>query len=242
MVRLRFSLPHLMRLARDRGLPLRSVDEGYLVHCQMGELFGDLTPKPFAAVGHEGRCVDVVAYSAATADTLKAHADAYADPTIHATCDWSRFDSKPMPGEWREGARVGFSVRVCPVVRTGTARATHRKGPEIDAFLAICESAGDHGVGREEVYREWLSAQMSHRGVRIISAAMCGFDLTHIVRRTHDISRKSRVSERPDVTFQGEVEITDARGFDELLRRGVGRHRSFGFGMLLLRPARSTAC
>jgi CRISPR system Cascade subunit CasE len=38
------------------------------------------------------------------------------------------------------------------------------------------------------------------------------------------------------VSFRGEFNITDRDGFDQLLRRGIGRHRAFGFGMLLLSP------
>jgi len=30
--------------------------------------------------------------------------------------------------------------------------------------------------------------------------------------------------------------VRDPTGFAALLARGVGRHRAFGFGMLLLRP------
>ena len=44
-------------------------------------------------------------------------------------------------------------------------------------------------------------------------------------------------SRRPDVTFRGTLQVTDPDRFHALLARGVGRHRAFGFGMLLLRPA-----
>jgi len=33
------------------------------------------------------------------------------------------------------------------------------------------------------------------------------------------------------------VEVSDSEAFHEKLRSGVGRHRSFGYGMLLLKPA-----
>ena len=39
----------------------------------------------------------------------------------------------------------------------------------------------------------------------------------------------------------GELEVGDSERFLHLLARGVGRHRTFGFGMLLLRPASSGA-
>jgi CRISPR system Cascade subunit CasE len=40
----------------------------------------------------------------------------------------------------------------------------------------------------------------------------------------------------PDVILAGELTVADAEGFLALLARGVGRHRAFGFGMLLLSP------
>jgi CRISPR system Cascade subunit CasE len=36
----------------------------------------------------------------------------------------------------------------------------------------------------------------------------------------------------------GELTINDADAFARLLAGGVGRHAAYGFGMLLLRPAR----
>ena len=41
--------------------------------------------------------------------------------------------------------------------------------------------------------------------------------------------------ERPNVVLEGTLRVTDADTFRALLARGVGRHRAFGFGMLLLR-------
>ena len=42
---------------------------------------------------------------------------------------------------------------------------------------------------------------------------------------------------RREAVFEGTLEVRDAALFQGLLARGVGRHRAFGFGMLLLRPA-----
>ena len=39
--------------------------------------------------------------------------------------------------------------------------------------------------------------------------------------------------------MRGILTITDAAAFSNLLARGVGRHRAYGYGMLLLRPARA---
>ena len=44
-------------------------------------------------------------------------------------------------------------------------------------------------------------------------------------------------SGRPEVVLGGRFTITDPDTFTALLTRGIGRHRAFGFGMILLKPA-----
>jgi CRISPR system Cascade subunit CasE len=41
----------------------------------------------------------------------------------------------------------------------------------------------------------------------------------------------------PDAVLAGHLRVLDTSAFAELVARGVGRHRSFGFGLLQLRPA-----
>jgi CRISPR system Cascade subunit CasE len=39
--------------------------------------------------------------------------------------------------------------------------------------------------------------------------------------------------------FSGQLQVNDGDAFARLVTSGIGRHRSFGFGMLLLRPVQS---
>jgi len=95
-------------------------------------------------------------------------------------------------------------------------------------------------VDRAEVYLDWLAAEFDRRG----GAALCNAHVstmkrTMLVRRTSreaDSGRASRAIDGPDVTFTGTLEIIDSDAFTALLARGLGRHRAFGFGMLLLAP------
>ncbi len=239
MIRLQLSLPRLIELGRRQRLPIRDVDTGYLVHCYHGELFGDLQLRPFSVAGEHGRSLDILAYTPHTATELKRHADNFADPWIHEGCEWSHFAQKQMPLEWPAGTHLGFSTRVCPIVRTGRETEFARKGAELDVYLSRAfSSAGDVDSGREEVYRDWLVEQVSRiGGVAITGVRMMSFRLAKVVRRSHGPDRTSSVSERPDVTMVGELVVEDSAGFLRLLRRGIGRHRAFGFGMVLLRPA-----
>ena len=238
MLRMLLSTPSLMELGRRRHLPLRATDVGYLVHCFLGELFGDNAPGPFCVGGSHSRLMEIVAYGDRSVDELRRHADAFAEPSVHVGCDWERFDQKRMPSDWPTDTRLGFRVRVCPVVRTANDSAQRRKGAEVDAFLARCSGAGEgETVDRETTYRDWLKNQIHrHAGANLLRVGVESFKLDRIVRRSHGSTRKSVVGQRPDVTMAGVVQVVDSDQFTALLRRGIGRHRAFGFGMVLLRP------
>ena len=70
---------------------------------------------------------------------------------------------------------------------------------------------------------------------------MTRYRLLGVLRRTQADGapgggRQPRVTMGPDVVMQGRLRVSDPQAFAQLLARGVGRHRAFGFGMLLLRP------
>jgi CRISPR system Cascade subunit CasE len=58
-----------------------------------------------------------------------------------------------------------------------------------------------------------------------------------LLRRTHGNHRTTKRLERPDVRFEGDLTVRDAERFHEWLAHGIGRHRAFGFGALMLAPA-----
>jgi CRISPR system Cascade subunit CasE len=245
----------LFTFARKQGLALHDTDLGYLVHAWQAAVFGDEAPAPFAlgddprrpALRDEARSpadlrrLTVLGYSARDDAALRTHVDAFClDPQARAACDWQTFASKPMPDVWVVGRRLGFVVRVCPVVRGSRGGGRRDEGAEVDAFLAACDgAAADAGLRREPVYREWLGRQFEARGARLVHAELSRFALARLARRNHGEGRRL-VLTRPDATLLGEIEVTDPAQFRALLARGVGRHRAFGFGMLLLRPARSS--
>ncbi|MGC3997674.1 MAG: type I-E CRISPR-associated protein Cas6/Cse3/CasE [Anaeromyxobacter sp.] len=142
-----------------------------------------------------------------------------------------------MPSQWESGRRFGFEVRACPIVRMSSEGPKWRKGAEVDAFLARCWKAEGQPVEREAVYREWLARELDRRtGARLVSVEVEAFKRERVVRRDHAPERRASTSERPDVLFRGVLEVADGINFSALLARGVGRHRGFGFGMVLLRP------
>jgi len=260
MIQLHLDPRRLVQLGKMMRLPLRSTDTNYLVHCALGELFGDEAPKPFFVdddprpveeTGSRDRFLRVLGYAATSAETLEEEAKLCPNPTVHAMCDWDRFAGKEMPEQLPQGRRLGFDLRCCPVVRKGSAGEgmnaegkvrSWREGQELDAFLSAAWEAGPEAdIDRESAYVDWLKRQFDVRGgAHIESAGVERFSIERMTRRTQPNGEDKRTAttiKRPDVTLRGVLEITDPDGFQHLLESGVGRHKSFGFGMLKIRRA-----
>jgi len=253
MVQLSLDAKGLTTLGKMLHLPLDRTDTGYLVHCALGELFGDDAPQPFAIENEvqNGRQVRVLGYTAADADTLQSHAQLDASPTVYEICDWDRFAAKPMPETFPEGMALQFELRACPVVRKASAgegvnqngdTRTWEEGDELDAFLAEAWTRPEEeDLSREQVYRDWLTRQFEIRGgAEPQSIGIDRFSIERMTRRTHDNGngdRKPDTIKRPDVTLTGRLTVTDSDAFLNLLRSGIGRHKSFGYGMLKVRRA-----
>lgn len=234
----------LVKIAERRGIPLRALDDGYLAHCLLTELWQKHAPAPFHLKGaplreggSRGRgVIDVWGYTGASADTLAAHARDFGDPALLEAIDGgpSSIAGKEMP-RFETGRRVGFLLRACPVVRTKSPRDAGRSR-EVDAFIAACAKHEGETVERERVYVDWLRERLKDKGVAIERLALAGFSRERLVRRTHGDQRVAKALERPDVRFEGDLRVEDADAFTALLRRGVGRHRAFGFGMIVVVP------
>ena len=225
--------------ARDfqRWMGMRRLqDPDHGMHCLLTECFGrDLAPRPFRAIFPRGGSHGCLyGYGSAGADDLREAVGAYADPLQCRIIPPHSIDSKPMPAEWTAGRRLGFEVRMRPIVRR-TDKADTRPGKEWDAFQLEAEQhpKGEMTRSREEVYTDWLRKQFESRGGAALESAMlASFQRTRAVRRL-----RGTYSEGPDALMRGTLEITDGPAFAKLLAGGVGRHRAYGYGMLLLRPA-----
>jgi CRISPR system Cascade subunit CasE len=239
------------RLARESiGLPPTQNDLGFLVHQTLAGLFGEAAVQPFRILDEMARRVPVLGYTRRQESDLRAHASTFADPAHYAACAWDRFESKPMP-DLVAGRRLGFELRACPVVRLGAAREVDGKngatlrypaGSEVDSweharFLAIPAPTGAD-IDRKDAYAAWLRERLNG-AAEIGAIRLDGFRRLRLVRRDHGSPRRSKILERPEALLRGDLEVRDGGAFRSLLARGVGRHRAFGFGMLLLRPPTS---
>ncbi len=240
MVQLVIDGRDLQRSAQRQRLPERSNDTGYLLHGHLNALFGDLLPQPFHSIPLRGD-VEVLGYSHGDEAALRQQADTFAEPLVRDSV--KRLASKAMPSSWRPGQRLGFEVRVCPVVRLSSAAGTFKAGSEVDAFLAACLRQGkDVEVDRYEVYRQWLERRFDG-AARLLQMEIKQLGRSQLYRRHQGRQgpgkgRRGRRVEHPEALLQGELEVLDTATFHQLLARGIGRHKAFGFGMLRLRPPR----
>jgi CRISPR system Cascade subunit CasE len=236
LLELPLSLRALNHWAGGRGL---GSDEGTALHHLLGETFGPAALQPFRLmVAPRAQNGTLYAYADADADTLGQQARASLTPAHAAVIDLDRLRSLPRPTTaWTTGQRLGFDLRLRPVVRlasdlTGSddrgEPVSLRQGAEVDVFLATV--LRDRPATREAAYLDWLAA-------RLAPAALLDPAATRLAsfQRTR-VQRNGRGIEGPDAVVHGTLTIINPAAFADLLGRGVGRHRSYGYGMLLLRP------
>ena len=214
-------------------------DLGYALHALLNAAFGEHAPQPFRYLDAEQ---GLLAYTSLSAAEL-AQCAALADLDVAAalglcqTLHHAGLSARPFPTQWASGYMLGFEVRVRPIIREG------KTGRERDAFLSAVEKAGGSELNRSEVYVQWLRELLVRQGgAELVDAIVTRYQLLGVTRKTQkgrpDDARHSRVVSGPDVVLTGQLRVADPQAFAQLLAGGVGRHRAFGFGLLLLRSAK----
>lgn len=249
MIRLDPDLARVSRWGAAQGVARSGVDDGYLWHALLKAAFGDLAPKPFRLIepqGGIGRAY-LVGYTHADAAALRAHAEAFADPAVAEAVGLASLAGKAMPDAFTPGTRLGFEVRLRPTVRQ-TRDGDRTRKREIDVFLqAASRDPTGPKPDRLAVYADWLVTQLG-AGARLDGVRLEAQRRARILRRsqpaddgTRRLDAHGRQGGGPDIVLSGALVIEDALAFAGLLARGIGRHRAFGFGMLLLKPAASAS-
>jgi CRISPR system Cascade subunit CasE len=231
MIQIMPDLARLMRWATDqRLLPDRGeADLGYVLHAVLTAAFADLAPKPFALLRNPRRPAMLLGYTGHSGAALRSQAAAFAMPELCDLLGIERLAEKTMPDLFTAGQRLGFELRVRPMVRTDRD-GDRNSSLEKDAFLLSPPESS-----RGEVYATWLANHLQAGGAHPQKLVLDGFQLSRIQRRGAD--RSLRPIQGPDASFSGVLEVSDPAAFAAMLARGIGRHRAFGFGMLLLQPA-----
>jgi CRISPR system Cascade subunit CasE len=216
-----------------------SGDLGYALHGLLRAAFGERAPRAFRYLDAEQ---GLLAYTELSPIELQQAAalappDAAAALGLGATQTHTGLSVRPFPSTWPAGHVLGFEVRVRPIIREG------KTGRERDVFLAAADKSADAMLDRGEVYGQWLRDNLARQGgAELLNVSLERFCLLDVMRKTQKVgareSRSNRAVNGPDAVLKGHLLVTDSLAFAELVARGVGRHRAFGFGLLLLRPAR----
>lgn len=238
----------LYEWARQSGMSIE--DQDYLIHAALRATFGAYGPQPFMVVDNPQvgpHVLTILGYSQSNKDALLGQRAMTAPPMLAEALPGKHIACKKMPEKWPSDKVLGFSVRCCPIVRKSG-------GGEKDAFLAACDHAEtDKDLSRDPVYLDWLAREMGrNHAAEIENATMQSFRFIRPVRKKNQGLRPAKLSgktfdpgqkspfvpkgSRPDVTFKGILRIADSEAFSKLMARGLGRHRAFGFGMILLSP------
>lgn len=223
--------------ARHRLLD-RSGDLGYAFHGLLQAALGAAAPTVYRYLDADQ---GLLAYTRAGPEELMQAAalappDAAAALGLGATQSRGGLNVRPFPTTWRSGQVLGFECRVRPVIREA------KTGHERDAFLAAVQKSENADLERAQVYASWLIDHFARQtGAEILDVQMTSFKLLDVMRRTQKTAdgggeRRPRSVGGPDVVLTGHLRVTEPDGFTALIGRGIGRHRAFGFGMLLLKP------
>ena len=244
LVRLRPNIERLTQWAIKKNyLPNRhSTDLGYALHAALKASLGDTAPKPFVLRnetrnGHSSH--EILGYVHANPEMDMARLSSPITPETEML-RVSSMEIREMPNTWPLGTRLAFEVRIRPVVRarrSGRFGATH----EVDAAVWATEQAarqqGQTPPGREDVYAMWLKTRIENHGVDLLASEVIGIRRTRVRRRPMiGTERQARDSEGPDVLMRGKIRITNGEKFTQSLTGGIGRHKGFGFGCMLLAP------
>jgi CRISPR system Cascade subunit CasE len=206
-------------------------DPDRAAHCLIYETFGaERAPKPFLMKMEKTNPLEnwaVLAYTVLEETELRAIAKRNQKLAIESVMPPEAIRTTTVPDRWRPGTKLRFSVRVRPTQR-GKWKEKGRPA-ERDIYLER-----DEETSRGELYCQWVAEIMERQGGASPAAetlAMNQFTIRRIRRQ-----KTSGYTLGPDATISGALEVRDSERFSELLATGIGRHRAYGYGMMLLQP------
>lgn len=233
LIHLRPNLNRLLPWAQRQGLvPDRGQgDLGYAFHAALKGAFGESAPQPFSYRAGQGLLAYTTKAEAMRSAVTMATPEVADMLGLDVTAQSPGLLIRPFPQSWKVGQLLSFEVRVRPVVR--------KDDKELDAFLSAVQRMPDAVLSREAVYADWLKRQFQNV-TDLHEVRMTEFTLSTVVRRAAahaEGNRPKRPVQGPAAVFTGVLQVRDSDAFAALVSRGIGRHRAFGFGMLLLKPA-----
>jgi CRISPR system Cascade subunit CasE len=238
LLRLQPNARALAAWAASTGQRALLADMGYALHAACKAVLGVAAPKPFYLRTRNG-LQELIGYTSATAEEVhRAVQLSLGTSDAAAALGAESLVVKAMPNNWRAGERFSFETRVAPVLRSRAQELG--RYVEVDAAYHP-QCCGDKPGDRQAAYQQWMQTELARAGAaELLTMRTHAFALTHMSRRQQRQPDGQRHVVRglvPDLCVRGELRVQDPAAFHALLARGLGRHRSFGFGCLLLAPA-----
>lgn len=222
LMQARIDLPSLNTWMGERGLE----DTGHALHCLLTETLGATAPSHFRLMTRRHHdAATLYGYCRHDADELRRRHQAFASPAQDHAMPAAGIQTKVMPTEWPEGTDIAFELRCRPL------RQHHTK--ELDAYRWLKEKQPDADVSRVDAYVGWLEDQFERRGTAVLKHA----SLEQYQQSQTWTSPNHATPFLPETVMRGVITITDGKNFTKTVATGLGRHRAYGFGMLLIKPA-----
>lgn len=238
LIQLKPDLLQLRRWLAQTQQAALAADPGYALHACAKAVLGSLAPKPFVLLQRSSEPALLLGYVAAEHPAVERAASlSLADPLAAAALGLNERQLRTLPNDWRPGERLRFSLRAVPMVRSRSQPdgGLHEVDAARHSLFATAETP------REQAYQAWLARELARDGAaELLGCDLRSFSLQQGVRRHARVEgrgRQPRGAWLPDAQFNGLLAIRSPEAFQALLTRGVGRHRAFGFGCLLLAPA-----
>ena len=244
LVHARLRMTALYQWAAERSISdRRGLDTGNALHILLAGMFGKGLIQPFRLMtAGRNPLSTLYGYSREPAEVLRERAHESATPDGLHVLETETIRTKEMPETWAAGKRIGYDTRIRPVRRWKAAKGDNenekQRSMEIDAYdMARADARGANGNGDrstgptpEGTYKAWLEERFN-KSATLESCRMALY-IEEGGRRG-----RQRVPRGPTAVLQGTLVIQDGNEFARRLQEGVGRHRAYGFGMLLVRPA-----
>lgn len=228
----------LIRWASRNHGNKRQLDIGYSLHCLITSMYGSAALQPFRYLRkREAPTATLMGYSALDASSLDELSQLAAAPSALNVIQNLR--SKAMPEKISLGKRIGFDLRVRPTRRRTVEGIRHER----DAFTSLHDDPHKPEiVDRTQCYLDWVEEHLKKNGAALErDATSIRSVLLSTVVRDQKQQRSNNKHKLPDVIVQGNLEVADELKFNEAVMTGIGRHKAYGYGMLLFRPVNGKA-
>ena len=143
------------------------------------------------------------------------------EPKCPSWCSPACFSLKQIASSFLSHRRYHFDLRANPTKRLAEKEDNKKLGKRVPLI-------------RQEDLTSWIKRKGENGGFRIVDDLP--FDIGPMVQ--NHFRKNDHRGYHGGVQFRGTLEVIDQRKFEETYKQGIGSAKGFGFGLLLLAPAR----